>query len=153
MTPFARELFVLLHLLGAITWFGGMWFAYFCLRPAAAKSLNPPERLPLWTATFEYFLRYITIAVVLIVISGFALLLQVGIRVAPVGWLVMAALGMVMTIVFGYVYISLFPRLRAHCLASAWPSAAIVMNEIRRLVAVNLILALCTVVAAVFSRY
>ena len=97
--------------------------------------------------------RYIAIAVVVIVISGFALLLQVGIRVAPVGWLVMAALGMVMTMVFGYVYISLFPRLRAHCLGSAWPSAAIVMNEIRRLVAVNLILALCTVVAAVFSRY
>ena len=153
MTPFARELLVLLHLLGAITWFGGMWFAYFCLRPAAAKALDPPLRLPLWTATFEYFLRYIVIAVVVIVTSGFALLLQTGIRVAPVGWLVMAALGMLMTMVFGYVYIGLFPRLRAHCLASAWPSAAIVMNEIRRLVAVNLILALCTVVAAVFSRY
>lgn len=153
MTPFMRELFVLLHLLGAITWVGGMWFAYFCLRPAATKSLDAPQRLPLWSATFDYFLRYVAVAVVVIVISGFTLLIRTGFRVAPVGWLVMAALGMVMTVIFGYVYIGLFPRLRAHCLASAWPSAAIVMNDIRRLVAINLVLALCTTVAAVFSRY
>jgi uncharacterized membrane protein len=153
MSPFVRELLVLLHLLGAITWFGGMWFAYFCLRPAAAKSLNPPERLSLWLATFDYFLRYIAIAVVVIVISGFTLLLQSDLRTVPVGWLVMTALGTVMTTVFGYVYLRLFPKLQAHCLASAWASAAVVMNDIRRLVAVNLVLALGTVVAAAFSRY
>lgn len=153
MTPFTRGLFVLLHLLGVIAWSGGMWFAYFCLRPAAAETLDPPKRLPLWAATFERFLRYTAGAVVVIVITGFTLLIETGFRVAPVGWQVMAALGVVMTMVFSYVYLILFPRLREHCLASAWPNAAIAMNDIRRLVAINLVLALCTVVAAVFARY
>jgi uncharacterized membrane protein len=153
MTPFIRGVFVLLHLLGAIAWAGGMWFAYFCLRPAAAEILDPPKRLPLWVATFERFFRYIAAAVVVIVISGFTMLIQAGLRAAPVGWLVMTALGLVMTMVFSYVYLILFPKLRTHCVASAWPNAAIVMNDIRRLVAINLMLALGTVVAAVFARY
>ena len=153
MIPFIRGILVLVHLLAAIAWFGGMWFAYFCLRPAAAETLDPPRRLPLWAATFERFLRFVAIAVVVIVISGFTLLAETGFRMAPVGWLVMATLGVVMTVVYFYVYLILFPRLRAHCLASAWPNAAIAMNDIRRLVAINLILALCTVVAAVFARY
>ena len=153
MTPFIHGLFVLLHLLGAITWVGGMWFAYFCLRPAAAEILDPPKRLLLWVATFERFFRYIAATVAVIVISGFTMLIQAGLRAAPIGWLVMTALGLVMTIVFSYVYLILFPKLRTHCAASAWPNAAIVMNEIRRLVAINLMLALGTVVAAVFARY
>ena len=153
MTPFTRGLLVLLHLLGAIAWVGGMWFAYFCLRPAAAETLDPTKRLPLWVATFERFLRYIATAVVVIVISGFTMLIQAGLRAAPVGWLVMAGLGLVMTIIFSYVYLILFPRLRVHCLALAWPNAAIAMNDIRRLVAINLALALFTVIVAVFARY
>ena len=153
MTPFIRGILVLFHLLAAITWVGGMWFAYFCLRPAAAEILDPPKRLPLWAATFERFLRFVAIAVVVIVISGFILLAETGFRLAPVGWLIMAALGVVMAVVYLYVYLILYPRLRAHCLVSAWPNAAVAMNEIRKLVAFNLILALCTVVAAVFSRF
>jgi uncharacterized membrane protein len=153
MTPFTRGLLLLLHLLGAIAWVGGMWFAYFCLRPAAAETLDPTKRLPLWVATFERFLRYIAAAVVVLVSSGFTLLIQAGLRAAPVGWLVMAGLGLAMSLVFSYVYLILFPRLRAHCLASAWPNAATVMNSIRKLVALNLVLALLTVIAAVFARY
>src|SRR5512133_1475900 len=152
MNHFIRELLVLLHLLGVIAWVGGMLFAYFSLRPAASEILDPPKRLPLWVAALERFLRYTAFAVIVIVISGFAILIEVGLHSAPIGWLVMSALGLVMTLVFFYVYLVLFPRLRAHCLASAWPSAAIAMNGIRWLVAINLILALCTIAAAVYSR-
>jgi hypothetical protein len=65
----------------------------------------------------------------------------------------MTALGLAMTMVFSYVYLILFPRLRTHCAASAWPNAAIVLNDIRRLVAINLLLALGTVAAAISARY
>ncbi|MCX7177168.1 MAG: CopD family protein [Proteobacteria bacterium] len=152
MTAFTRELLIFLHLLGAIAWFGGMFFAYFCLRPAAAETLDPPKRLPLWAATFGRFLRYTAAAVVVIAVSGLAMLIETGFRTAPTGWLVMTALGLVMMLVFGYVYLALYPRLSTHCLASAWPAAAIVLNDMRRLVAINLVLALCTVAAAVFAR-
>ena len=35
-----RQLLLLLHLLSAIAWLGGMFFAYYCLRPAAAEVLK-----------------------------------------------------------------------------------------------------------------
>ena len=50
-----RQILLFVHLAGAITWLGGMFFAYFCLRPAAVEVLDPPKRLPLWVATFARF--------------------------------------------------------------------------------------------------
>ncbi|MGE5668157.1 MAG: CopD family protein [Betaproteobacteria bacterium] len=147
-----RQLVLLLHVLGVIVWVGGMFFAYFCLRPAAVEVLDPPKRLPLWAATFARFLPYTAIAVVVIVIAGLWLLAQVGFGRAPIGWHIMLTLGVVMAAVFAYVYLVLFPRLRRGCAASDWPAAGQALNGIRRLVAVNLVLALCTIVAAVSAR-
>ncbi|TRZ65197.1 MAG: hypothetical protein D4S02_09250 [Rhodocyclaceae bacterium] len=147
-----RQLFLLLHLIGAITWLGGMFFAYFCLRPAAAERLNPPERLPLWSATFSRFFPYMAVAVVFILATGLAMLLRVGFAAAPLGWHVMFALGIVMAAVFGYVYVALFPKLQAHCNASAWPSAALALDRTRQLVALNLVLGFLVVLAAVSAR-
>ena len=147
-----RQLLVLLHLLGAIVWIGGMFFAYFCLRPAAAEVLEPPKRLPLWVSTFARFLPCAAIAVVVLLATGTAMLVETGIRQAPVGWYVMVALGLVMAAVFADIYVVLYPRLRALCAASAWPAAAQVLNGIRRLVALNLVLGVCTVVAAISAR-
>jgi len=147
-----RQLLLLVHLLAAMAWIGGMFFAYFCLRPAAAEVLQPPQRLPLWTAAFARFLPYTATAVVLLLATGLAMLLQVGFRNAPIGWNVMFALGLVMAAVFVYVYARLFPALRAHCAAAAWPAAGQTLNQIRRLVAVNLVLGACVVGAAVSGR-
>ncbi len=147
-----RQLALLLHLLAAMAWMGGMFFAYFCLRPAAARVLQPPQRLQLWTATFERFLPYTAVAVALLLASGLAMLLQVGFRNAPVGWNLMFVLGLVMAAVFAYVYAVLFPMLRAHCAASAWPAAAQALNSIRQMVALNLVLGALTVIAAVSAR-
>ena len=148
-----RAFLALVHVLGAIWWFGGMMFAYFCLRPAAAESLDPPERLTLWTAAFDRFLRYTSIAVVLLVFSGFTLLVETGWRNAPKGRLVMTGLGLLMTLVYGQVYLVLFPRLRDQSRLSAWPAAAIELNKIRRFVGINLLLAAGAVVAAVMARH
>jgi uncharacterized membrane protein len=147
-----RQLFLLIHLLAAITWLGGMFFAYFCLRPAAAQVLKPPERLPLWAETFARFLPYMAVAVALLIATGLGMLLPVGISVAPLGWNVMFVVGLVMAAIFAYVYIRLFPELRARCSASDWPAAGQVLNRIRRLVAINLVLGAVVVVAAVSAR-
>jgi uncharacterized membrane protein len=147
-----RQVLLLVHLLGAVVWIGGMFFAYFCLRPAAAEVLDPPRRLPLWSATFARFLPYTAIAVVAMLASGLTVLLQTGLRLAPTGWHVMLTLGVVMMIIFGYVYGRLYPRLRDRCRAADWPAAAQALNRIRQLVAVNLVLGLCTVVAAISAR-
>jgi uncharacterized membrane protein len=134
-----RQLLILVHLLGAIALIGGMFFAYFCLRPAAVEVLDPPKRLPLWSAALRRFLRYMVIAVVLIIATGLAMLLQSGFARAPIGWHVMLALGLVMTAVFVYIHAALYPKLPTHAAAQAWPAAGAVLNDIRRLVAFNLI--------------
>jgi len=141
-----------LHLLAAIAWLGGMFFAYFCLRPAAAELLAPPHRLPLWAATFARFLRYTAIAVGVILASGLTLLAQAGFAGAPWAWYLMAMLGLVMAAVFAHVYLGLYPALRAACAASDWPAAGAALDGIRRLVALNLVLGLCAVLAAVSAR-
>lgn len=147
-----RQLLLLLHLLGAIAWLGGMFFAYFCLRPAAADVLKPPERLALWSATFSRFLPAMAVAVVALLATGLAMLLEVGFAAAPAGWHIMFALGLVMAAVFGHIYVSLFPALRAHCQAQAWPEAAQALNRIRQRVALNLVLGALVVLAAVSAR-
>ena len=147
-----RQLLILLHLLGAFAWIGGMFFAHFCLRPAAAEVLQPPQRLPLLAAALSRFLRYAAIAVVVILASGIVMFAQTGFGQAPVGWHVMFALGMVMAVVFAHIYLVLFPRLRGSCDAAAWPQAAQTLNSIRGLVVLNLALGICTVVAAISAR-
>lgn len=152
MSPLLDTTLLLLHLLGAIVWVGGMFFAHFCLRPAAIEALAPPQRLPLMEATLRRFFRYVAASVLLLLGTGFALFLPVGFRQAPVGWHIMLTLGIAMALVFAYIWAALYPRLREHCANEAWPLAGQVLNSIRRLVALNLVLGLCTVVAAVSAR-
>jgi len=152
MTGMLHQSLLFLHLTGAFVWVGGMFFAYFCLRPAAAQLLQPPERLPLWVATFERFFQITAVAVAFILFSGFTMLAQAGFNTAPRGWHIMMLLGCVMAGIFAYVYVGLFPQLRQHCAAAAWPAAGAVLNAIRQWVAVNLGLAVCVVAAAVSAR-
>lgn len=123
-----------------------------CLRPAALEVLDPPSRLPLRSATLARFLPYTAVAVLVILATGLTLIVQTGFRQAPVGWHAMLALGLAMAAVFAYVYLALFPKLRDRCATADWPAAALALNGIRRLVTVNPVLGLCTMVAAVSAR-
>jgi uncharacterized membrane protein len=145
-------LLLLLHLLAAMVWVGGMFFALFCLRPASAQVLQPPQRLPLWAATLANFLPYTGIAVLLLLVSGGAMLALIGPRNAPLGVHLMMALGVLMALVFADVWLRLFPRLRAHCEAQQWPAGAQVLEGIRRRVMLNLALGVVVVAVAVFAR-
>lgn len=53
MTPFAVA--YSLHLLAALIWVGGMFFAWMILRPAAMAALDGPARLKLWVEVFQRF--------------------------------------------------------------------------------------------------
>lgn len=147
-----RQLLLLVHVFGAIAWIGGMFFAHFCLRPAAIETLDPPQRLPLMAATFSRFLNYMAIAVVGILATGMIMLAQTGFAAAPFGWHVMLATGLVMAGVFAWIYAVLFPQLRASSAAAAWPAAAKTLDRMRQLVMVNLALGVVTVIAAISAR-
>jgi len=147
-----HKLLLFLHLSSAIIWVGGMFFAYYCLRPAAGAVLDPPQRLPLWVATFRRFFRYVAVAVTVLLVSGFGMLLPVGMANAPHGWLAMMSLGLVMSAIFVFIYVVHFPKLAHHTRSGTWPAAATVLNRIRRLVAINLVLSLLVVAAAASVR-
>ncbi len=147
-----HQALLFLHLIGVTIWVGGMFFAYFCLRPAAAQLLNPPQRLPLWVATFSRFFKLNAAAVAIVLATGLMMLMQVGMKFAPVGWHIMLSIGLLMAVIFVYVYAVLYPKLCSQCNTALWPAAAITLNSIRKLVGLNLVLSVITIASAAFSR-
>ncbi len=141
-----------LHLISVIFWVGGMSFAYFCLRPAAVQVLESPNRLLLWVATFKRFLKFSAIAVITVIATGLLMLLQIGFKFAPTGWHVMLSLGILMAIVFVYVYAILYPKLCRQCETASWPAAAETLNKIRRMIGLNLMLSVIVIASAAFAR-
>lgn len=137
-----------LHLAGVIVWVGGMFFAYFCLRPVVAEQLPPAQRLALMAAVLGRFFRVVGLAVVVIVFSGFARMGAVGFAQGPGQWHAMAGLGLLMAAIFAVIYLALFPKLQAAVAAQDWPAAGASLNSIRRLVAGNLLLGALTVAVA-----
>ena len=57
-----HSLMVSLHLLAAVIWVGGMFFAYMMVRPAMA-ALQPPEPVRMWGRIFTKFFSWVWIAV------------------------------------------------------------------------------------------
>ena len=137
-----------LHLLGVIVWVGGMFFAHMALRPAATELLEPPQRLPLLRATLTHFFRWVWLAVIFILLSGYGLLFglfhgQVGIYVH-----VMQLLGLVMTGLFLFIYFVPFPRLCRFLDGGDVPAAGAQMAVIRRIIGLNLVLGLLSTIVA-----
>lgn len=142
-----------LHVLGAVVWVGGMFFAYMALRPAAATLLEPPQRLPLWQATLARFFTWVWIAVALILLSGLWMIhLLGGFKAIGVHIHAMFAIGLVMMLIFAHVFFAPFKRLTRGVQAQDWKAAGAALGQIRKLVGLNLILGLVTVAAALLGR-
>lgn len=136
------KLALLLHLLGAVAWIGGMFFAYFALRPAAT-TLEPAQRLPLWAGTLERFFRWVWAAIALILGSGFYMLTVMGgSGRVPLNIHMMLYVGLLMSLIFVYVFFLPFPALKRALAAQDWKAGAAALNAIRKAVAVNLVLGL-----------
>jgi uncharacterized membrane protein len=148
MTPFG--IVYTLHVLAALVWVGGMFFAWMVLRPAAMKALEGPARLKLWVEVFQGFFRWVWIAVVLLPISGVGMIhLQFsGFEAAPRYVQVMMGLYVVMTALFIRIQALMLPELRTAVAAQDWPTGAAVLGSIRRLVGINLVVGLVLVAIA-----
>jgi uncharacterized membrane protein len=141
-----------IHLLGVVVWIGGMFFAHMALRPAA-QALPPPQRLPLLAAALARFLPWVAAAIVGILGSGAILIFMLG-GMKGVGAAVhtMTGIGVVMALVYARIVAGPFRRLRAATAAGEWERAGAAMAQVRKLVAVNLVLGLVTLTIAVLGR-
>ncbi|MHC8292314.1 CopD family protein [Pseudomonas sp. LB3P58] len=148
MTPFG--IVYTLHVLSALVWVGGMFFAWMVLRPAAMKALEGPARLKLWVEVFQGFFRWVWVAVVLLPVSGVGMIhLQYsGFEAAPRYVQVMMGLYVVMTALFIRIQALLFPELRTAVAAQDWPTGAATLGKIRKLVGINLMVGVVLVAIA-----
>ena len=145
MTPFA--LLYALHVLAALIWVGGMFFAWMVLRPAAVATLQAPERLGLWNDVLPRFFRWVWLAVVVLPVSGFAMLhlRQQGIESAPQYVQVMMGLYLVMLSLFLRIQLLLLPGLSKAVASADWPQGGSVLGKIRKLVGLNLLIGMLLV--------
>ena len=140
------SIWLLFHLLGVIVWVGGMFFAHVALRPAAAEVLQPPQRLPLLAAVLGRFFFWVSVSIVLILVSGLAIMwifASGGGRSGPHVH-AMLALGLLMMAIFGHIRFAGYPRLVRAVAAQDWQAGGKAMAQIRQLVLVNLVLGFAT---------
>ncbi len=143
----------LFHVLGVVVWVGGMFFDYVALRPVAATVLQPPERLALWRGTFQRFFFWVWLSVAGILLSGFAMIgLFGGMRAVGLHVHVMLLIGIVMMLIFAHVFFSPYRRLAGSVERNDWPAAGAALGQIRRLVGINLVLGIVTIVVGTAGR-
>lgn len=139
-----------LHMLGFTIWVGGMFFAHNALRPVVAVQLEPPQRLRLLAGIFSKFFVWVWISIALVLGSGLYMMMLIG--KPPVYVTVMFMLGIIMMLIFGHIFFSLYRRLTRAVAAQDWQAGGKAMESIRKLVALNLILGLLTIAVAMLGK-
>ena len=161
-------LMVFLHVLAVVVWVGGMFLMHFAVRPVAVAQLPPAQRLPLLTEILGRFFGWVTAAVLVVLVTGVAMIFGIGaaagaaeagkgafgegMRLAHGSVHVMFAIGVVMSLIFAFIRLVPFPRLRDALASQQLPVAAGHLDRIRRLVATNLMLGIVTVATATVGR-
>lgn len=145
---------LILHVVSAVVWVGGMFFALIVLRPATA-ALDPGPRLALWLRVFERFFAWVFAAIVLLLASGYAMIFGVyaGFRGVGLHVHIMQAIGIVMMLLFFHLYFAPWRRFRAALARQDQAAAAVQLGQIRTIVTINLLLGLITVAVGSSGRY
>jgi uncharacterized membrane protein len=157
-----------LHVLAVAIWVGGMFLMHFAVRPVAVAQLSPPQRLPLLADILGRFFNWVSIAVLLVLASGIAMIFDLGaaagaaaagksafgegMRLAHPSLHLMFGAGLLMSAIFAFVRLAPYVQLRKALAAQELPSAARSLDLIRKLVAFNLVLGILTIAVATVGR-
>ncbi len=134
------------HVLCAVIWVGGMFFAYVVLRPSLSV-LEPIQRIALHTQIFRRFFLIVWHVMPLILLSGFAAIFGLfgGPATAPWNISVMMLLGLIMSAIFLVIVFGPYARFRR---TTDRTTIVASIDRIRKLIGVNLVLGMITVVVA-----
>jgi uncharacterized membrane protein len=141
-----------LHLLGAVTWVGGMAFALLVLRPSLAV-LEPAQRVALRLQVFRRFFLVVWHAMPILLATGYAMLFGVLGGFAGVNWAVhvMHLLGLVMAAVFLAIFFGPWRAMREAAARQDQAASAGAAERIRLLIQVSLVLGAVTVIVAAWA--
>jgi uncharacterized membrane protein len=141
-----RDWVLAVHVLCAVIWVGGMFFAYLVLRPSLGV-LEPVQRIALHTQVFRRFFLVIWHAMPLILLSGFTMLFVFDGGAAGAAWNInaMMLVGLIMSAVFVLIIFGPYARFRR---TTDRATAVASIDRIRKLIGANLVLGIITVVVA-----
>ncbi len=161
-------LMVFLHVLAVVVWVGGMFLMHFAVRPVAVAQLPPAQRLPLLAEILGRFFGWVTLAVIVVLATGVAMIFGIGaaagaaaagksafgegMRLAHGSVHLMFAVGVLMSLIYAVIRLAPFVRLRRALAAQQLPAAAGHLDLIRKLVAANLVLGVITIAVATLGR-
>lgn len=142
---------LILHVLGAVVWVGGMAFSILVLRPSLLV-LEPAQRLELHARVFKRFFLIVWYAMPLMIVTGFGMVGQYG-GIAAVQWNVhvMLLTGVVMAVIFVLMFYGPWKRMLTAMATQDRPAATVAADSIRKLVTANLILGTITIVVAAWE--
>ena len=150
----AASISLVLHSLSAVVWVGGMFFAHQALRPAAA-ALEPGPRLMLWSRVLGRFFAWVFAAIVLLLVTGYAMVFAVYGGFGGIGLYVnlMQAIGIVMMLLFLHLYFAPWRRFRSAVARQDWAEGGRQLGQIRTIVMINLVLGVIVVAIGSSGRY
>jgi uncharacterized membrane protein len=145
---------LIVHILAAIVWVGGMFFAHQVLRPAAAM-LEPGPRLILWSRVLSRFFAWVIAAIILLLLSGYTLVFGVfgGFRAIGLYIHLMQGLGILMMLLFLHLYFAPWRRFRMAVARQDWAEGGRQLGQIRTIVTINLVLGLVVAAIGGSGRY
>ena len=145
---------ITLHVLAAVVWVGGMFFAYMVLRRSAGP-LEPAVRLALWHRVFRSFFPWVWASIVLLLLSGYGMIFLYFGGFAGIGLHinVMQGTGILMMLLFLHLYFGPWRRFGHAIEREAFAEAGKELDQIRRIVAINLVLGLLTVIVGASGRF
>jgi uncharacterized membrane protein len=143
------------HLLSAVIWVGGMFFAYNALRLAAAQVLEPPLRLELWVQVFRRFFIWVWLSIAILLVTGYWMVFNYfgGLASSGMHIQIMHGAGIIMVLIYLHVFFSPYRRLRQAVIVQDYPLAGAQLNQIRKLVGINTVIGLLVIIVASAGRY
>ncbi len=143
------------HLIAAVVWVGGMFFAYMCLRPAAAKLLEAPQRLKLWRRVLTSFFFWVWLCVIALPATGYWMIFVHYGGMARVSWHVhiMQVIGVIMILIFLHVFFAPYLKLLKAVKQENYSLAGEQLAKIRKFVGINLLLGIAVLIVAGGARY
>lgn len=143
------------HILSAVIWVGGMFFAYVCLRPSIPAIEPAPERLKLWSRVFSRFFNWVWLSIILLLASGYEMIFlefggfeNLGLHIH-----IMQGIGWLMVFIFAFLYFRVWPSFQTAVRAGDMALGAQKLGLIRKLVAINLKLGLLTIIIGATGRF
>jgi uncharacterized membrane protein len=137
---------LLLHLVAACIWLGGMTLMLWAVRPAALAVLAPPQRVRYLADVLRRFFQLVWVCIAVLLATGLPTVARAE-KTAPGGWLAMALIGILMSVIFAFMFGRPFRALQQAVAREDWPAGGAALARMHPLVLTNTVLGWIAVAA------